>query len=154
MLWLHPECSGEANSPDTIKKVYYIFLLVCGAWCSEVTICALLLHKSAVKCAVIFARVRCSFPGGFSAPRHTSDCLTAGGSLAFYGSFLSVQGNDNHLECQPARNRWQQNIHSVLRPRISSLPWTLALGARSLITDLGMPAGWQGNRSHLEKLAR
>lgn len=40
------------------------------------TISALLLYELAVKYAVIFARICCAFPGGFSTLRNTSDCLT------------------------------------------------------------------------------
>ena len=153
VLWLHPKRSREANFPHPIKKLYYVFLLARGAWRSEVTICALLLHKFAAKCAVIFARGLQLSPERVHSPKEHFKLLNRLPEPCLLWYFSSAHGNDNHLKCQPGKNSWQQKIHSALSPRMSYLPPAVALWARSLITNLGMPVGLEGSTSHLETLA-
>lgn len=153
MLWLRPKCSREANSPHPIKGILR-HLLAWGALHSEVTVCALFLPKFAVKWAAVFARGVRLVPKRVHSPEVHFRLLNGLLQPCLLWCFPSAPGNDNHLERQPARNRWQQKICSALSSRMSYLPWTAGLWTRVPIMSLGMPVGLAGNRSHLDQLAR
>lgn len=89
----------------TPLKVYYVILLACEAQHLGVTICALFLHKFAVKLAAVFARGVRLFPKRVHSPEQHFRLLNGLLQPCLLWCFPSAPGNDNHLERQPARNR-------------------------------------------------
>lgn len=153
VLWLHPKRSREANSPHPIKGILRHFTSLWSLAFGGNNMCFVPAQVCHEVCRGLCQGCAAPSQEG-SQPLNTSELLNSLLEPCLLWCFPSAPGNDNHFECQPARNRWQQKIHSALRSRMSYLPWTTGLWTHFLIMNLGMPGGLGGNRSPLEQLAR
>lgn len=92
-------------TPLTPLKVHCVILLACGAWPSEVTICALFPAQVGHEvCRAL--RQGCAAPSREgSRPLNTLQPLHGLLEPCLLWCLPSAPGNDSHFECQPARNR-------------------------------------------------